>query len=74
MGDDWFKDEKGLVRLNPGRCGDGYPTVRLSVVSTPGFDPNSFSNRLSVRDWQRMNTTRTRKPLHIGFICPRFDL
>jgi penicillin-binding protein 2 len=25
------------------------------MVSTPSFDPNLFSNRLSVRDWQRMN-------------------
>ena len=66
MGDDLvLKDEKG--RLVPPESGAvvvmDIQTGEVKVmVSTPGFDPNLFSNRLSVRDWQRMNT-HPRTPL-----------
>lgn len=59
MGDDLvLKDEKG--RLIPPESGSvvvmDIETGEIKVmVSTPSFDPNLFSNRLSVRDWQRMN-------------------
>ncbi len=59
MGDDLvLKDEKG--RLVPPESGavvvmDIYTGELKVMVSTPSFDPNLFSNRLSVRDWQRMN-------------------
>ena len=59
MGDDLvLKDEKGrLVPPESGACVVmDIQTGEVKVmVSTPGFDPNLFSNRLSVRDWQRIN-------------------
>ena len=66
MGDDLvLKDEKGrLVPPESGACVVmDIQTGEVKVmVSTPGFDPNLFSNRLSVRDWQRMNS-HPRTPL-----------
>ena len=53
-----LRDEKG--RLIPPESGavtvmDVETGEIKAMVSTPGFDPNLFTGRLSVRDWRRMN-------------------
>lgn len=59
LGDDLvLKDEKG--RLGPPESGsvivmDIHSGEVKVLVSTPSFDPNLFSNRLSNRDWNRLN-------------------
>jgi len=59
MGDDLvLKDAKG--RLVPPESGsvvvmDIHTGEVKVMVSAPGFDPNLFSSRLSLRDWRRMN-------------------
>ena len=58
-GDDLvLQDEKG--RLVPPESGaatvmDIHTGEIKLMVSVPGYDPNLFSNRLSVRDWRRLN-------------------
>ena len=58
-GDDLvLKDERG--RLVPPESGaatvmDIHTGEIKLMVSVPGYDPNLFSNRLSVRDWRRLN-------------------
>ena len=60
-----LKDSKG--RLVPPESGsiiaiDIHNGDIKLMVSAPGFDPNLFSNRLSIRDWQRLNA-HPRTPL-----------
>ena len=53
-----LRDEKG--RLVPPESGaatviDIHTGEVKLMVSVPGYDPNLFSNRLSVQDWRRLN-------------------